>query len=298
MRARHTRSTSSGLRGELSARGDPAGSPGERTFDSFARFLDDRRAHERSSGQRRGHRPGRGCHSPTVQRYFDTLVGTLIGSWLPAWKPRRKVRRWRTRSSTSSTRASCALLGRRCADRSRAPSADISSRRWCFHELRAGIAYSGVGRRALLLGHAVTERARLRLDARCEGRRHRGEVLEGMAPRAWPRARRAHRRGGHPERLRGLPRTRAAARRQDRGAPTFEHFSRRLHEGPCFPSPAFRRLGCHPGGPEANLGAATETLRETMTHVPETRRVPARVFRSIGPGRWRRSRHRSNAVYS
>lgn len=33
-----------------------------------------------------------GVPRPTVQRYFDTLVGTLIGVWLPAWRPRRKIK--------------------------------------------------------------------------------------------------------------------------------------------------------------------------------------------------------------
>jgi len=33
-----------------------------------------------------------GVARPTVQRYFDTLVGTLIGVWLPAWRPRIKVK--------------------------------------------------------------------------------------------------------------------------------------------------------------------------------------------------------------
>jgi predicted AAA+ superfamily ATPase len=33
-----------------------------------------------------------GVPRPTVQRYFETLVGTLIGVWLPAWRPRRKVK--------------------------------------------------------------------------------------------------------------------------------------------------------------------------------------------------------------
>ncbi len=33
-----------------------------------------------------------GVARPTVQRYFDTLVGTLIGVWLPAWRRRHKVK--------------------------------------------------------------------------------------------------------------------------------------------------------------------------------------------------------------
>jgi predicted AAA+ superfamily ATPase len=86
-----------------------------------------------------------GVARPTVQRYFDTLVGTLIGSWLPAWKPRRKVKEVaHPKFYFFDTGVVRALLGRLREPLEGAERGHLLET-LVFHELRARIAYSGSG---------------------------------------------------------------------------------------------------------------------------------------------------------
>ena len=82
---------------------------------------------------------------PTVQGYFEVLTDTLIGAWLPAWRPRAKVK------ETGHPRFylfDCGVV-RALAGRSREPL--VSAERGplletlVFHELRAQLAYAGLG---------------------------------------------------------------------------------------------------------------------------------------------------------
>lgn len=63
-----------------------------KNLDSFSRFLEVAALMNGQTVNVNGIARDAGVPRPTVQRYFDTLVGTLIGVWLPAWRPRRKVK--------------------------------------------------------------------------------------------------------------------------------------------------------------------------------------------------------------
>jgi predicted AAA+ superfamily ATPase len=82
---------------------------------------------------------------PTVQRYFDVLADTLIGSWLPAWQPRVKVREV---AHPKFYLFDCGVV-RAVAGRLRAPLHESDRgpalETWVLHELRACMAYAGVG---------------------------------------------------------------------------------------------------------------------------------------------------------
>lgn len=63
-----------------------------KNFESFSRFLEVAALMNGQTVNVAGISRDAGVPRPTVQRYFDVLVGTLIGVWLPAWRPRRKVK--------------------------------------------------------------------------------------------------------------------------------------------------------------------------------------------------------------
>ena len=86
-----------------------------------------------------------GVARTTVQRYFSVLVDTLVGAWLPAWNPRLKVKEVSKPKfyffDAGVVRALCGLL------RDRPERAERGSllETLVFHELRAHIAYAGIG---------------------------------------------------------------------------------------------------------------------------------------------------------
>jgi len=84
---------------------------------------------------------------PTVQGYFEVLTDTLIGAWLPAWRPRAKVKET---SHPKFYLFDCGVA-RALAGRAREPleSAERGPllETLVFHELRAQVAYAGLGGR-------------------------------------------------------------------------------------------------------------------------------------------------------
>lgn len=82
---------------------------------------------------------------PTVQGYFEVLADTLIGAWLPAWRPRAKVKEV---AHPKFYLFDCGVA-RALAHRLREPL-DAAERgalleTLVFQELRAQIAYAGIG---------------------------------------------------------------------------------------------------------------------------------------------------------
>jgi len=81
----------------------------------------------------------------TVQRYFGVLVDTLIGTWLPAWQPRVKIRE----AAHPKFYFFDSGVARAAAGRIRSPIDDVERgtllETWVLHELRAHLAYHGLG---------------------------------------------------------------------------------------------------------------------------------------------------------
>ena len=63
-----------------------------RSRDSFARFLEVATLMNGQIVNVAGLARDAAVARPTVQGYFEVLVGTLIGFWLPAWQRQAKVR--------------------------------------------------------------------------------------------------------------------------------------------------------------------------------------------------------------
>jgi predicted AAA+ superfamily ATPase len=86
-----------------------------------------------------------GVARPTVQGYFEVLTDTLIGAWLPAWRPRARVKET---SHPKFYLFDCGVA-RALAGRLREPleAAERGTllETLVFHELRAQIAYAGLG---------------------------------------------------------------------------------------------------------------------------------------------------------
>ena len=86
-----------------------------------------------------------GVARPTVQGYFEVLTDTLIGAWLPAWRPRAKVKET---SHPKFYLFDCGVA-RALAGRLREPleAAERGTllETLVFHELRAHVAYAGLG---------------------------------------------------------------------------------------------------------------------------------------------------------
>lgn len=86
-----------------------------------------------------------GVARPTVQRYFEVLIDTLIAVWLPAWRPRFKIKVVAKPKfylfDPGVVRALCGLLRDPLERGECGPLLET----WVLHELRAAIAYQGVG---------------------------------------------------------------------------------------------------------------------------------------------------------
>jgi predicted AAA+ superfamily ATPase len=114
-------------------------------LESFARFLEVAALVNGQVVNVAGIARDAGVARPTVQRYFDTLVGTLIGSWLPAWRPRRKVKEVaHPKFYFFDTGVVRALLGRLREPLEAAERGHLLET-LVYHELRSSIAYSGSG---------------------------------------------------------------------------------------------------------------------------------------------------------
>lgn len=114
-------------------------------IDSFARFLEVAALMNGQVVNVAGIARDAGVARPTVQRYFDTLVGTLVGAWLPAWKPRRKVKEVsHPKFYFFDTGVVRALLGRLREPLEGAERGHLLET-LVFHELRSHVAYAGLG---------------------------------------------------------------------------------------------------------------------------------------------------------
>jgi predicted AAA+ superfamily ATPase len=116
-----------------------------RRLDSFARFLQVAALMNGQVSNLAGVARDAAVARPTVQGYFETLIDTLIGVWLPAWQRRAKVKEV---ASPKFYLFDCGVA-RALAGRLRDPIDGLERgfllETWIFHELRATIAYEGIG---------------------------------------------------------------------------------------------------------------------------------------------------------
>ncbi len=116
-----------------------------RRLDSFSRFLE---VVAHTSGQvvsLSSIARDVGAARTTVAGYFDVLVDTLLGFWLPAWKPRVKVKEVEhPKFYLFDTGVQRALQGLSRDMPERADRGHLFES-WLVHEVRAAIAYAGVG---------------------------------------------------------------------------------------------------------------------------------------------------------
>lgn len=116
-----------------------------RRLDSFARFLQVAALMNGQVSNLAGVARDAGVARPTVQGYFRALEDTLVGTWLPAWQRRAKVKEV---ASPKFYLFDCGVT-RALAGRLREPLEGIERgfllETWMLHELRAAIAYGGIG---------------------------------------------------------------------------------------------------------------------------------------------------------
>jgi uncharacterized protein len=116
-----------------------------RRLDSFARFLQVAALMNGQVSNLAGVARDAAVARPTVQGYFETLIDTLIGIWVPAWQRRAKVKEV---ASPKFYLFDCGVT-RALAGRGREPIDGLERgfllETWILHELRATIAYEGVG---------------------------------------------------------------------------------------------------------------------------------------------------------
>jgi uncharacterized protein len=82
---------------------------------------------------------------PTVQGHFDVLVDTLIGAWLPAFRPRAKIKEVQHPKFYLFDPGVVRALGKRLREPLDSSERGALLETLVFHELRAHIAYSGIG---------------------------------------------------------------------------------------------------------------------------------------------------------
>jgi predicted AAA+ superfamily ATPase len=116
-----------------------------RRLDSFARFLQVAALLNGQVSNLAGVARDAAVARPTVQGYFETLIDTLIGFWLPAWQRRAKVKE----VASPKFYLFDPGVARALAGRLREPIDGLERgfllETWILHELRATIAYEGVG---------------------------------------------------------------------------------------------------------------------------------------------------------
>lgn len=205
-------------------------------IDSFARFLEVAALMNGQVVNVSGIARDAGVARPTVQRYFETLVGTLVGAWLPAWKPRRKVKEVsHPKFYFFDTGVVRALLGRLREPLEGAERGHLLET-LVFHELRSHVAYSGQGGELAYWSNPSrsevdfvwtrgTSAVGIEVKASREWRREHGRVLgellsEGIIQRAV-----------------GVYLGRETLREGALEILPIETFSRRLHDGDILPKP-------------------------------------------------------------
>jgi predicted AAA+ superfamily ATPase len=82
---------------------------------------------------------------PTVQGYFEVLTDTLLGAWLPAWRPRAKVKEVAHAKFYLFDCGVARALARRLREPLEAAERGALLETLIHHELRAQIAYAGIG---------------------------------------------------------------------------------------------------------------------------------------------------------
>jgi predicted AAA+ superfamily ATPase len=82
---------------------------------------------------------------PTVQGYFEVLVDTLLAAWLPAWRPRAKVKETAHPKFYLFDCGVARALARRLREPLDAAERGALLETLVFHELRAQMAYAGIG---------------------------------------------------------------------------------------------------------------------------------------------------------
>ena len=116
-----------------------------RRLDTFARFLQVAALMNGQVSNLAGVARDASVARPTVQGYFETLIDTLIGVWLPAWQRRAKVKE---AAGPKFYLFDCGVA-RALAGRLREPVDGLERgfllETWILHELRATIAYEGLG---------------------------------------------------------------------------------------------------------------------------------------------------------
>jgi len=116
-----------------------------RQLDSFARFLEVASLMNTQVVNTAGVARDAAVARPTVQGYFETLIGTLIGVWLPAWQRRAKVKEVaKPKFYLFDPGVARALAGRSregLESSERGPLLET----WALHELRAAIAFQNLG---------------------------------------------------------------------------------------------------------------------------------------------------------
>jgi len=82
---------------------------------------------------------------PTVQGHFEVLVDTLVGAWLPAYRPRAKIKEVQHPKFYFFDHGLVRALGRRLREPLESEERGRLLETLVFHELRAQIAYAGIG---------------------------------------------------------------------------------------------------------------------------------------------------------
>lgn len=114
-------------------------------LDSFARFLDVAALVNGQVVNVASLARDAGVARPTVQRYFDVLIGTLIGIWLPAWRPRRKVKELAHPKFYFFDTGVVRSLQQRVRDPIGNEERGALLETWLLHELRAWMSIANLG---------------------------------------------------------------------------------------------------------------------------------------------------------
>ena len=126
---------------------------------------------------------------PTVQGYFEVLTDTLLGAWLPAWRPRAKVKEV---AHPKFYLFDCGVA-RALAGQLHEPVDGLARgfllETWILHELRATIAYEGLGGElrywrtpAVLRSERGAEAVGIPADEAFLGLLHLGHAKQEAAP--------------------------------------------------------------------------------------------------------------------
>jgi predicted AAA+ superfamily ATPase len=116
-----------------------------RRLDAFARFLQVAATVNGQVMNISGIARDAAVARPTVQGYFDTLVDTMVGVWLPAWQRRAKVKEVASPKFYFFDPGVVRALSGRLREPLDTLERGFLLETWVLHELRAAIAYQGLG---------------------------------------------------------------------------------------------------------------------------------------------------------